>query len=269
MNVAQLEQRLLELFPASDAEPWDHVGLSVGDRYREVGRVACALDATVQNVRRAAERGADVLVTHHPIYLKAPTSFCPNPDASTPECAAALWEAVARGVAVISLHTNLDRSIVARSCLAGLMQGEAMSSLECVDDPESPGLGVVMRRAPSSLEELVDLAARSFQTVPRFWKAGDRPVSHIAILSGSLGDFGELVLRSGVQVVLCGEAGYHVCQDLCLRGCSIVLLGHDASEFPFAGVLGRAVQRCGVAATNVSVLEERRPWRSYREEELR
>lgn len=269
MNIAQLEQRLLELFPASDAEPWDHVGLSVGDRGREVGRVVCALDATAQNVKRAAERGADVLVTHHPIYLKAPTSFCPEPDASTPQCAAALWEAVAHGVAVISLHTNLDRSIAARSCLAELLQGEAVSSLERRDDPDSPGLGTVVKRASSSLEELVDLTARSFRTVPRYWKASDRPVSQIAVLSGSLGDFGELALRSGVQAVVCGEAGYHVCQDLCLRGCSIVLLGHDASEFPFAGVLERAVRRCGIAATNVSVLEERRPWRSYREEELR
>lgn len=75
MIVAELERGLLARYPKADAEGWDHVGLSVGDPAAEITGVACALDATEANVRRAQEGGANVLLTHHPIYIKAPGRF--------------------------------------------------------------------------------------------------------------------------------------------------------------------------------------------------
>ena len=75
MIVAELERALLARYPKTDTEPWDHVGLSVGDPAAEITGVACALDATEANVRRAQEASANVLLTHHPIYIKAPEAF--------------------------------------------------------------------------------------------------------------------------------------------------------------------------------------------------
>lgn len=45
MIVAELERALLARYPKTDTEPWDHVGLSVGDPAAEITGVACALDA--------------------------------------------------------------------------------------------------------------------------------------------------------------------------------------------------------------------------------
>ena len=70
MIVAELERALLARYPETDAESWDHVGLSVGNPAAEITCVACALDATETNVRRAQEAGANMLLTHHPIYIK-------------------------------------------------------------------------------------------------------------------------------------------------------------------------------------------------------
>ena len=82
MIVSELEHALLARYPKIDAEGWDHVGLSVGDPDDEIHGVACALDATEANVHRALESGANVLLTHHPIYIKAPEAFCPADSAS-------------------------------------------------------------------------------------------------------------------------------------------------------------------------------------------
>ena len=49
MIVAELERALLARYPKTDAESWDHVGLSVGDPDAEITGVACALDATEAN----------------------------------------------------------------------------------------------------------------------------------------------------------------------------------------------------------------------------
>ena len=57
MLVKDLESRLFARFPLSDAEPWDHVGLSVGDPEAQVAGVACALDPTPAHVEEAAARG--------------------------------------------------------------------------------------------------------------------------------------------------------------------------------------------------------------------
>ena len=142
MIVAELERALLARYPKTDAESWDHVGLSVGDPAAQITGVACALDATEANVHRALEAGANVLLTHHPIYIKAPEAFCPA-DAARPQCSAALYEAARCGVSIISLHTNLDRSHEARICLSELLGAAPVSSLEHVDDPETTGLGAL------------------------------------------------------------------------------------------------------------------------------
>ena len=178
MIVAELERALLARFPKTDAEPWDHVGLSVGDPNDEIRGVACALDATRDNVQRALEGGANVLLTHHPVYIKAPEAFCP-PNATLPQCSAALYEAARCGVSIISLHTNLDRSYEARVRLSELLGAEPMSSLEHVDGPEACGLGALTTLdEPCSLRDLATRAATAFGSDPAVWGGGRASVPH-------------------------------------------------------------------------------------------
>lgn len=246
MIVAELERALLARYPKTDAESWDHVGLSVGDPACEVHDVACALDATEANVRRAVEADANVLLTHHPIYIKAPEAFCPA-DPMRPQCSAALYEAARCGVSIISLHTNLDRSHEARTCLAELLGAVPASSLEHMDQPEAHGLGALATLdEPCTLRELACRAAAAFGSDPRVWGDADHPCRTIAILGGSLSDFGELAIAAKADVIVTGEAGYHVAQDLALRGLPVILLGHDRSEEPFVDILMNSAVDAGV-----------------------
>lgn len=246
MIVAELERALLARYPKTDAESWDHVGFSVGDPAAEITGVACALDATEANVHRAQEAGANVLLTHHPIYIKAPEAFCPA-DATRPQCSAALYEAARCGVSIISLHTNLDRSHEARVRLSDLLGAKPISSLEHADEPELTGLGALATlNDPCSLRDLAARAAQAFGSDPRVWGEADHPCRTIAILGGSLGDFGELAIAAGADVIVTGEAGYHVAQDLALRGLPVILLGHDRSEEPFVDILMNSAVDAGV-----------------------
>lgn len=246
MIVAELERALLARYPKADAESWDHVGLSVGDPAAEITGVACALDATEANVHRAVEAEANVLLTHHPIYIKAPEAFCPA-DSARPQCSAALYEAARYGVSIISLHTNLDRSHEARVCLSELLGAEPVSSLEHMDGPESCGLGAIATLTdPCSLRDLAARATAAFGSDPRVWGEADHSCRTVAILGGSLGDFGELAIAAGADVVVTGEAGYHVAQDLALRGLPVILLGHDRSEEPFVDILMNSAVDAGV-----------------------
>lgn len=246
MIVSELERALLARYPKTDAEGWDHVGLSVGNPAAEITGVACALDATEANVHRALEAGANVLLTHHPIYIKAPEAFCPA-DSARPQCSAALYEAARCGVSIISLHTNLDRSHEARVRLSELLGAEPMSSLEHADEPELTGLGALATlHDPCNLRDLANRAAMAYGSDPRVWGEADCPCRTVAILGGSLGDFGELAIAAGADAIVTGEAGYHVAQDLALRGLAVIFLGHDRSEEPFVDILMNSAVDAGV-----------------------
>ena len=259
-TVRDLTERLLAAFPLADAEDWDHVSLSVGDPDAEITSVACALDATATNVACARELGANVLLTHHPVYISAPDAFTPaSPE--RPSSAATVYEAVRAGISIISLHTNLDRSLAARHVLPQLSGLTPTSSLEYPDDPDRTGLGALCDvTTPCKLSAFATTLATAFGTDPRVWSDADVELSRIAFLGGSLGGFGELAIKAGAQAVICGEAGYHVCQDLVTRGLAVILLGHDRSEEPFTRVLADAAREAGIASDIIHIIPGPRQW---------
>lgn len=259
MIVQDLERALFEQFPHEDAEPWDRVGLSVGDPNAEVVGVACALDATVDALNEAARCGANVLLTHHPVFLSAPDQFCPAAP-TRPSSSATVFEAARRGVSVISMHTNLDRSCAARVLLPQLMGLSASTSLEWAEEPERKGIGSICKTEPITLEELSARTQETFATCAQVWGRPDARVRRIAFVGGSLGDFGEIALAHDCDAVVTGEVGYHRAQDLALRGLSVILLGHDRIEQPFCRILADATIQAGVAQDHIHIISLSQQW---------
>src|SRR5512145_2263389 len=72
VTVGALASALERRLPAQWAEEWDRVGLVIGDPKARATGVLVTLDATAEAVQRAVQRGASVLVTHHPPYLDVP-----------------------------------------------------------------------------------------------------------------------------------------------------------------------------------------------------
>lgn len=105
VTVGELALSLADRFPLEWAEPWDAVGLRVGDRNQLARHVFVTLDADIRAVEAAHEAGCGTLVTHHPPFLGQAGSITGDSAEGRFILAAAR-----RGVAVISMHTNLDRS---------------------------------------------------------------------------------------------------------------------------------------------------------------
>ena len=139
MLISELLEGLFELFPADTAEPWDHVGLSVGRPDDGVRGVTVALDASEANVRRAAADGSNVLLTHHPVYIKAPQAFVPASPAY-PSSAAAVFAAVA-GTAGLLYH--LGREDKRKAAFLDKRRREAEEYAERVCDALRQELAVV------------------------------------------------------------------------------------------------------------------------------
>jgi dinuclear metal center YbgI/SA1388 family protein len=93
-------------YPPATADGWDAVGLVYGDPGAEVGKVMFAVDPTLEVAREAAAWGADLLVVHHPLFLKPVHGFA----ATTPK-GRTLATLAGAGCALLTAHTNADRAV--------------------------------------------------------------------------------------------------------------------------------------------------------------
>ena len=93
-------------YPPGTAEGWDAPGLVYGDPAATVRKVLFAVDPTVEVAREAAEWGADLLVVHHPLFLKPVHGFA----ATTPK-GRTLSTLAGAGCALLTAHTNADVAV--------------------------------------------------------------------------------------------------------------------------------------------------------------
>ncbi len=89
--------------PAAWALPWDRVGLQIGSPTQEVQVLAVALEPSVAVVAGAIKAGAQMLLTHHPLFFQPLERLDPQ----TP-WGRAVQLAVQHDLAVAAAHTNVD-----------------------------------------------------------------------------------------------------------------------------------------------------------------
>ena len=134
-KVRDIFRFLNEAAPVERAEDYDNVGILAGDPEGEVTRALIALDITAPVVREAAECGAQLVVSHHPVI------FHPVRAVLRAGRTAALHGLLANGLAAVCMHTNLDLADTGVSdCLAerlglthtGILQTEGRANYKKV-----------------------------------------------------------------------------------------------------------------------------------------
>jgi dinuclear metal center YbgI/SA1388 family protein len=93
-------------YPPETADDWDAVGLVYGDPAAEVKKVLFAVDPAPAVAAEAADWGADLLVVHHPLFLKPVHGFA----ATTPK-GRTLATLAKAGCALLTAHTNADQAV--------------------------------------------------------------------------------------------------------------------------------------------------------------
>lgn len=262
-TVGQLEEALLELFPADDAEEWDRTGMLVGDALQPVAGVCVALDPTVEAIRETRALAANVLVTHHPLFLDPLVSLAPA-ERCGDAVGARVWEAVTAGVAVMSFHTALDVSPLAAQVLPGILGLSLEGILEAVRTAPIRGYGQICVPQPGeclTLDGLADRCQSAFQSIPRVWGPGSRRLSRIVTCTGAAGDDLALACEAGMDCVVAGEVRYHKALDAVSRGLCVIELGHDISEYPLTSILVSSIRNVGIDSESIRVLGRANNWR--------
>lgn len=182
--LSDLRQATETMWPEHTAENWDRVGLVTGRNDAPLRRVLLAVDAVAATVDEAAEWGADVLLTHHPLLLRGVHTIAE--DTAKGSLLATLLRA---DCALLAAHTNADAPEGGVSDVLAERLGLVDAvPLVASADPAS-GIGRVgTLRSPMSLEELArHIAAVLPATVSGVRAAGDpsREIRRVALCGGA------------------------------------------------------------------------------------
>jgi dinuclear metal center YbgI/SA1388 family protein len=257
--VAALEAR----YDPALAEPWDAVGLVCGDRSEPVRRVLFAVDPTAAVVDEVLATGADLLVTHHPLFL-TPVHGVPADDPK----GRLVHRLVRGGAALFVAHTNADRApgTGVNAALADLLGLAGAEPLEPAAGVPGAGLGRVGQLAgPVTLRAFAAHAAEVLPgTAGGLRVAGDpdREVRRVAVCGGSGGSLLAAAAAAGADVLLTSDLKHHPAADaLEVEGPALVDAAHFATEWPWLPVAAGALRGDLDGAVEVAVSERRTdPW---------
>lgn len=217
-TLAEAVYQLERLYPLKYAEDWDHPGLIVGDPLQKVARIYLAVDPTLAIVREAAAWGADLLVTHHPLFFRSVHQV-----AGTGHSGAVTNELEKNHIALWVGHTNADAAHRGVSeALADALGVRGQRPIVPVSDPDSlwdgqVGLGRVGELdKPMSLRDFADVVNSVLPPTHRgIDVAGDlsMPVRRVAVLGGSGDSLFDEVRATDADVYVTSDLRHHPVLD--------------------------------------------------------
>ena len=104
-TLGAIVKALDEAYPFADACAYDNVGLLVGRRDREIKKVLISLDVTSKVIEEAAEVGADLILSHHPVIFREIKRITDESYTGS-----ILLELIEKGLAAVAVHTDFDRA---------------------------------------------------------------------------------------------------------------------------------------------------------------
>lgn len=254
MDVAGIVSFLDSLYPPSDAQDWDRVGLVVGDPTAPVTTVLFVIDVVPETVGEAISIGADLIVAHHPLLLRGVSSV-----ATTTYKGRIVHDLIRHGIALHVAHTNADGAPggVAESLFWTLgLEGMRPFGLR------TPGR-IGRLPVPMTLADLTaHVAAVLPSTAAGVRAAGDpeRVIREIALCPGAGDDFLDDAIAAGVDAYLAADLRHHPASaHISEHGPALVEAAHWATERPWLDDVARLVAGgTGVTALASDVITD--PW---------
>lgn len=221
-NVHEILDYLFHLAPIEEKESWDYVGLMVGSMQQPVQKILVALDPFYSVCEEAVACGAQLLVTHHPMFFGGARAIT---DQTEDGRSAMLL--IRSGIACISMHTNLDAAVGGvNDCLASRLGLRSCVGLL----GKIPGLGRIGEVAACSLPDFVASVKEKLGCAGVRYCDGGRRVHRVAVGGGACADFLPQVAAAGCDTFVTSDVKYNQFHDAQSLGISLIDAGHYWTE---------------------------------------
>ena len=223
MKISELLNIIEQIAPADTVWDKDNIGLLVGHHDRQVTSALAALDVSLDVINEANERGAQVILAHHPLIFGGVGTV--TDETATGRRVMALLR---YDIAAICLHTNYDgaegglNDELAR--LIGLRDVRVLVN----QNGEYGRCGELAESMTASgyarfVKETLNVSAL------RYHDAG-RPVNKVSVGSGGSGKLFERAVAAGCDTFVTGDVGHNIFCDARDVGINVIDATHFATE---------------------------------------
>ena len=219
------------LAPRNMKMDWDNVGLLCGSRATEVTKVLVALDPFEHVCKEAADMGAQLIVTHHPMIFQALKAVTDETSIGR-----GIMLLCRHGISAVNAHTNLD-------CAPGGVNDTLAAAL---------GLEEIAVVNPSGVDAdgrewgLLRSGYTDETTLPEFlahvkqalgceglrYVDGGKPVRKVAVGGGACGEFFACAAAQGCDTFVTSDIKYNQFLDAKALGLNLIDAGHFPTEDP-------------------------------------
>lgn len=216
---------VIEAFaPLSYQESWDNSGFCIGSPSDEVHSILIGFDCTPALIDEAIEKGADMIITHHPLI------FCPVKKISADNTLGEMIiKAIKNNIVIYASHTNMDKVIEGVSGRMALRL--YLKDVEILEKGEyGEGLGVVGNlTTPLCTEDFIAFVKKAFDLKSvRISQPINKMIKRVALCGGAGKSLIGNAVDSGADIFITGDLSYH--NFLTDNGFMVMDIGHFESE---------------------------------------
>lgn len=241
MKIKELTGWLETMYPADAAEEWDNVGLLVGDDTGEARHIFLALDLTESTLDEAVRKGADLIVTHHPMIFSGIKKVTNHSFTGR-----RIIRLLKEGIAYYAMHTNYDVLGMA-SLSAGYLGMEDTEVLSVTEERDGTvqGFGRVGNLPREMTLKECALYVKEALKLYDVKVYGDltSTVKRAAICTGAGKSMVSQAVENGAQVYITGDIDHHTGIDTVAMGMALIDAGHYGTEYIFMEAVKKEIER--------------------------
>ncbi|HOG41876.1 MAG TPA: Nif3-like dinuclear metal center hexameric protein [Bacteroidales bacterium] len=209
-----------EFAPLGTQEPWDNSGFCIGSPEQEIKGVMIGFDPTPELIEAAVAKGADMVITHHPLIFSGIKKI--NPDTFIGK---AITLAIKHGMVIYSAHTNADKAEGGVTALMAKRLG--LQDITPLDETLLALVGTLP--SPVEPQALSAFVKKAFGIERlRSSRLIGEPVSRVSVCAGSGSSFIPQAIEADAQLFITGDVSYH--HFFCPEGFMVMDIGHYESE---------------------------------------
>lgn len=240
MTVNDIYTFLNEKYDFSSALSYDNAGHLVGSIDSAVTGIVVCLDCTEEAVSYAVEKGANLIVSHHPVI------FDPLKKVTDESI---VYRLIRNDISVISAHTNLDQADGGINETLAKVIG--LENIGKVTDSEGFVYRIGETKEPISADDFAKEVS-SILNLPVKYVGTNSHIKRVAVCSGSGGSMLGEVAQTGVDAFVTADVKHDVFLDAHSIGMVLLDAGHFNTEDIIVEPLAKELQ---TAFPSVKVIE--------------
>ena len=255
MDIKQFEKIMNEICPLDLQEEWDNCGIQISIPNKDIKKILVALEVTELVIDQAKALGADMILTHHPLFFGAFKNVTEDllPTRYT-------IDLIQSGISCYSSHTNFDTMDGGNNDYLGKLLGFKDVKPFGMLRVGKPGK---IQGSKGKIPTIEEIAAHIYNTlniengVIRLIGDPARKVKTLCWCTGAGADFVPDARDIGVDLFITGDLKYHEAMTCSELGVNVLDIGHFDSELIFAenmaNILRKALQKRKI--NDVEVIE--------------